>query len=242
MYEWVWSIGGMILTGETEVLGEKHCTALVVDGWMSMEHWWNDTDRRSEEHTSEIQSPYRISFYDLVCCLGCYVVWWYSVVLGEKHYTALVVDVWMSMEHWWNDTDRGNCSTGKHYTASVVDEWMSMEHWWNYTDRGNCSTGKHYTASVVHEWMSMEHWWNDTDRGTSSLHSVLSQFSPVQTTTAVIFFCLYICSVRNQTLLMPATWFSQQIIRHRLLFNVNRLHTVTCDVTKTADNILCSMY
>jgi hypothetical protein len=43
--EWLWSIGGMILTGETEVLGEKHNTALVVDGWMSMEHWWNGTDR-----------------------------------------------------------------------------------------------------------------------------------------------------------------------------------------------------
>jgi len=35
----------MILTGETEVLGEKHYTAWVVDGWMSMEQWWNDTDR-----------------------------------------------------------------------------------------------------------------------------------------------------------------------------------------------------
>jgi hypothetical protein len=35
----------MILTGETEVLGEKHCTELVVDGWMSVEQWWNDTDR-----------------------------------------------------------------------------------------------------------------------------------------------------------------------------------------------------
>jgi hypothetical protein len=43
---WVWSIGGMTLTGETEVLGEKHYTALVVDVWMSVEHWWNDTDRR----------------------------------------------------------------------------------------------------------------------------------------------------------------------------------------------------
>jgi hypothetical protein len=59
-------------------------------------------------------------------------------VQGEKHYTASVVDEWMSMEHWWNDTDRGNWRTGKkHYTASVVDEWMSMEHWWNDTDRGN---------------------------------------------------------------------------------------------------------
>jgi len=29
----------MILTGETEVLGEKHYTAWVVDGWMGMEQW-----------------------------------------------------------------------------------------------------------------------------------------------------------------------------------------------------------
>ena len=41
----IWSIGGMILTGDTEVLGEKHYSALVVDEWMGMEHWWNDTDR-----------------------------------------------------------------------------------------------------------------------------------------------------------------------------------------------------
>jgi len=27
--------------------------------------------------------------------------------MGEKHYTAWVVDEWMSMEQWWNDTDRG---------------------------------------------------------------------------------------------------------------------------------------
>ena len=29
----------------------------------------------------------------------------------------------MSMELWWNDTDR--------------ETEMSMEHWWNDTDRGN---------------------------------------------------------------------------------------------------------
>jgi len=40
-----WSNGGMILVGETEVLGEKHYTAWVVDGWMSVEQWWDDTDR-----------------------------------------------------------------------------------------------------------------------------------------------------------------------------------------------------
>ena len=45
MDEWVWSNGGLVLTGETEVLGEQHFTVWVVDGWMSMEQWWNDTDR-----------------------------------------------------------------------------------------------------------------------------------------------------------------------------------------------------
>ena len=34
----------MVLTGETEVLGEKH-TVWVVDGWMGMEQWWNGTDK-----------------------------------------------------------------------------------------------------------------------------------------------------------------------------------------------------
>jgi hypothetical protein len=29
--EWVWNIGGMMLRGETEVLGEKHYTASVLD-------------------------------------------------------------------------------------------------------------------------------------------------------------------------------------------------------------------
>jgi hypothetical protein len=41
---WVWSDGGMRLSGGTEVLGEKHYTAWVVDGWMGMEQWWNGTD------------------------------------------------------------------------------------------------------------------------------------------------------------------------------------------------------
>ena len=33
-----------------------------------------------------------------------------------------VVDGWMSMEQWWNDTDRGKQVLGeKHYAAWVVD-------------------------------------------------------------------------------------------------------------------------
>jgi len=38
MEEWYWQ-------GKTEVLGENHYTVWVVDGWMSMEQWWNDTDK-----------------------------------------------------------------------------------------------------------------------------------------------------------------------------------------------------
>ena len=28
-------------------------------------------------------------------------------MLGDKHFTAWVADGWMSMEQWWNSTDRG---------------------------------------------------------------------------------------------------------------------------------------
>ena len=35
----------MIVTGETEVLGETHYRVWVLHAWMSMEQWWNDTDR-----------------------------------------------------------------------------------------------------------------------------------------------------------------------------------------------------
>jgi hypothetical protein len=40
-------------------------------------------------------------------------------VLREKHYTASVVDEGISMEQWWNDTDRGNWSTGRKILYSV---------------------------------------------------------------------------------------------------------------------------
>jgi len=42
-----------------------------------MEQWWNDIDRGKLKCT------------------------------GRKHYTAWVVDGWMSMGQWWNGTDRG---------------------------------------------------------------------------------------------------------------------------------------
>jgi len=40
-------------------------------------------------------------------------------VLVEKRYIAWAVDEWMRMEHWWNDTDRENWSTGRKTLYSV---------------------------------------------------------------------------------------------------------------------------
>jgi len=41
----VWNSGGLIWQGKPKVLGETHYTVWVVDEWMSMGQWWNDTDR-----------------------------------------------------------------------------------------------------------------------------------------------------------------------------------------------------
>ena len=135
---WVWSNGGMILTGENWSTERK--TLYRVGGrWMDeygamMEWYWQGK----------------------------------TEVLGEKHYLEWVVDGWMSMEQWWNDTDRGNWSTGRKTLYSVGSRWMdeygTMVEW--YWQRKTEVLGeKHYTAWVVDGWMSMEQWWNDTDRG-----------------------------------------------------------------------------
>jgi len=76
MDEWVWSNGGMILTGEYWSTGRK--TLYNMGG-----RWINE--------------------------YGAMVEWYWqgnTEVLGGKHYTAWVVDEWMSMEQSWNDTDR----------------------------------------------------------------------------------------------------------------------------------------
>ena len=104
---WVWSNGGMILTGEnwstgrktlysvggrwmdeygamvewywqgkTEVLGEKHYTVSVVDGWMSVEKWCPILTRKDghnlrETSPSAASSPqisYRLSWNRTRAC------------------------------------------------------------------------------------------------------------------------------------------------------------------------------
>jgi len=133
MNGWVWSNGGMVLTRENWSTGRK--TLYSVGGrWM-------------DEY-------------------GAMVEWYWqgkTEVLGEKHYTLWVVDEWMSMEQWWNDTDRENWSTGRKTLYSVGGRWMDeygamME--WYWQGKTEVLGEKYYTVWVVGEWMSMEQWWN----------------------------------------------------------------------------------
>jgi len=115
----------MVLTGDTEVLGEKHYIAWVVGEWMGMEHWWNGTDRgywnTGRETLYSVGGRWMNGY-------GALVEWYWqgkTEVLGEKHYIAWVVGEWMGMEHWWNDTDRGNWSVGRETLYSVGGRWMN---------------------------------------------------------------------------------------------------------------------
>ena len=40
--------------GKTEVLGVNHYTVWVVDGWMGVEQWWNDTDSGKPKYRENI--------------------------------------------------------------------------------------------------------------------------------------------------------------------------------------------
>ena len=77
MDEWVWSNGGMILTGENWSSGRKTLYSVGgrwIDGCGAMVEWyWQGK----------------------------------TEVLWEKHYTVWMVDGWLSVEQWWNGTDRG---------------------------------------------------------------------------------------------------------------------------------------
>jgi len=139
--------------------------------WMSMEQWWNDTDRGN-------WSTGRKTLYSVGCRwmneYGAIVEWYWrgkNGVLGEKHYTAWEVDEWMNeygaMVEWYWQGKNGVLGE-KHCTARVVNEWMNeygaMVEWY-WQGETEVLGEKHYTAWVVDEWMSMEQRWNDTDRG-----------------------------------------------------------------------------
>jgi hypothetical protein len=105
MNEWLWNIGGMIPTGKTGVLGDKHYTAWVVEDWMNMGHWWNDTDRG--KWSMWIKTLYSVcERRQWVWSIGRMILTGETEVLGEKHYTASAVEDWMSMGHSWNYNNR----------------------------------------------------------------------------------------------------------------------------------------
>jgi hypothetical protein len=96
MNEWLWSIGGMILTGKNCSTGRK--TLHSVGG-----RWMNE--------------------------YGALVEWYWhgkTEVLGEKHYTASVVDEWVSMEHWWDDIDWKKL---KYWAKNITQRRWKMNEW-----------------------------------------------------------------------------------------------------------------
>jgi len=107
MNEWVWSNGGMILTGEDWSTGRK--TLYSVGG-----RWMNEYGAMVEWYW-----------------LGK------SVVLGEKIIQCgWKMNEWVWSNGGMILTGENGSSGRKHYTVWVVDEWMSMEQWWDGTDRG----------------------------------------------------------------------------------------------------------
>jgi len=123
MNEWVWSNGGMVLTGwsaggktlysvggswmneygamvewywqgKTEVLGEKHYTAWVVDEWV----WSNGGMILTGENWSAVRKTLYSVGGRWMNEYEAMVEWYWqgkTEVLGEKHYTAWVVDEWI---------------------------------------------------------------------------------------------------------------------------------------------------
>jgi hypothetical protein len=148
MVEWYWQ-------GKTDVLGEEHYTACVVDEWI----WSNG----GMILTGENRSTGRGTLYS-VCgrWMNEYgaMADWYSQgkteVLGEEHYTACVVDEWMSMEQWWNDTDRGKL---KFLERKIIQRvWYMNE--WVWSNGGIILTGENWSIgrgklySVCGRWMN----------------------------------------------------------------------------------------
>ena len=116
-WRWVWSNGGMILTGENWSTGRK--TLYSVGG-----RWMDEWSNGGMILTGENWSTGRKTLYSvdgrLMDEYGAMVEWYWqgkTEVLGEKHYTAWMVDWWMSMVQWWNGTDRGKL---KYWEKNII--------------------------------------------------------------------------------------------------------------------------
>ena len=137
MDEWVWSNGGMILTGENWSTRRK--TLYSVGGrWMNEYgamvewYWQGKTEVLGEKHYTYSVGGRWMNEY------GAMVEWYWqgkTEVLGEKHYRPWVVDEWMSMEQWWNDTDRGKlrCRERNLSYCKFFLSWIARSLAWNWT-------------------------------------------------------------------------------------------------------------
>ena len=154
MVEWYWQ-------GKTEVLGEKHYTAWVVDEWMSMEQRWNDTDRGKLKYWEKNTIECRWQVDEWVWNIGG------MILTGENWSTwrktlysvgGRWMDVYGAMVEWyWQG--KTEVLGGKHYTAWVVDGWMRMEQWWNDIDRGKLN----YWERNITQRVEMDEWvWNNS--------------------------------------------------------------------------------
>ena len=103
MDEWVWSNGGMVLTGENWSTGRKilyNVGNRSINEYGAMVEWyWQGKLKCWEKNIYSVGGSWMNEY-------GAMLEWYWqgkTEVLGEKHYTAWVVDGWMSMEQWWNE-------------------------------------------------------------------------------------------------------------------------------------------
>ena len=105
---------------------------------------------------------------------GTSVEWYWlakPVLLGEKHYIALVVGDWIGMERWWSVTDRGKqkcCDKIIIQCGYYLSEWLSSFGGMVFTRDTDVLREKFYRVWLVSYWMFMERWWNGTYRGIRS--------------------------------------------------------------------------
>jgi len=144
--EWVWIIGGMVLTGETWSTGREILYSMS-GRWMNWYgtlvewYWQGKTEVLGEKHY--IGGRW-INGY------GTLVEWYWqgkTEVLGEKHYIG---GSWINgygalVEWYWQG--KTEVLGEKHYIAWVVGEWMCMEHWWYGTDRGRL---KYWERNIIY--------------------------------------------------------------------------------------------
>jgi len=124
--EYVWSNGGMILTGGIWFTGRKTLYFVcVICERMGVEPWRNGTDR-GKGNTGR-KTLYSVCGRWMNGC-GTMAEWYWqgeSEVLGGKHYIVWGIDEWLCMEQWWNCTDRENWSTGRETLYIVGGRWMN---------------------------------------------------------------------------------------------------------------------